>query len=68
MAKKRPERAYHFRGGIERGARYDWKDGYSETINGNVSYPWSTRTECRKEALADGYRAVFYRHGKKETR
>ena len=27
--KTRPERIYHYRGGIERGARYDWRDGYS---------------------------------------
>jgi hypothetical protein len=64
----RPERIYHFRGGIERGAKYTWRDGYSaEAIGGGEYYPWMTRRECKSEALRDGYKAVFYRDGKPEA-
>ena len=42
---------YFYRGPIERGKDYTWKDGYSpNTIEGNIIYPWSTKQECRKEA------------------
>ena len=64
---KRTEKAFHYRGGIERGPRYEWRDGYSaEGEGGGVLYPWSTRGECRAEAKADGFKAVFYRDGKRE--
>lgn len=64
MATKRPERIYHYRGGIERGARCEWRDGYSaEGEGGGVLYPWSTRGECRSEAKREGFKAVFYRNG-----
>jgi len=62
------ERIYHYRGGVERGPRYDWRDGYSETTEtGGIVYPWSTRAECGREAKADGVRAVFMRDGKREA-
>lgn len=68
MPKRRPERVYHYRGGVERGARYEWRDGYSETtVDGDVQYPWMTRKECREEAARDGMRAVFYCDGRKES-
>jgi hypothetical protein len=69
VSSKRPERAYHYRGRVERGARYEWKDGYSEySQSGGVRYPWSTRKECQEEAKRDGFKAVFYRHGLPEAR
>ena len=58
---------YDYRGQIERGPRYEWRDGYSRTTEtGAVEYPWLTKTECRAEAKARGLRAVFYRDGKQE--
>jgi hypothetical protein len=61
------ERIYHYRGGVERGARYEWRDGYSQNSAEDLPlYPWSTRSECRAEAKKDGYKAVFYRDGKPE--
>jgi hypothetical protein len=64
--KKRQSIVYHYRGGIERGARYEWRDGYSETITEGVLYPWMTRAECRRDAMARNGKAVFYRDGKPE--
>ena len=64
---KRPERAYHYRGPIERGPNYAWREGYSaESESGGLLYPWNTRLECRQEAKAEGFKAVFYRDGKRE--
>jgi hypothetical protein len=67
---KRPLIAYHFRGPIERGARYLWREGYSTDGGeaGSVCYPWLTRQECRRDAIERGGRAVFYRDGKPEPR
>jgi hypothetical protein len=63
----RPELIYHYRGLIERGARYEWREGYSEnSAHGQPLYPWNTRGECRREALSRGRKAVFYRDGKAE--
>lgn len=67
--KTRPERAYHYRGPIERGRDRRWRDGYSaEGAGGGVLYPWLTRGECRSEAKIAGFKAVFYRNGKEEMR
>jgi hypothetical protein len=52
---------------IERGARYQWRQGYSATTEeGKTLYPWLTKEECRTEASAEGKRAIFYRDGRKE--
>jgi hypothetical protein len=61
MAKK--ERAYYYRGWIERGRRYTWKEGYSEVGSDGVGvlYPWLTKHECQRQAKHDGFKAVFYR-------
>ncbi len=53
---------YTFRGQIERGADYHWVDGYSETIEGRVVYPWMTKGECQSEAKQQGKRAIFIRN------
>jgi len=59
---------YHYRGLVERGPRYDWREGYSESsAEGNPFYPWMTRKECRHEAKTRGMKAVFYRDGKLEA-
>lgn len=64
---KRKEITYHYRGSIERGKNYNWKDGYSQNSpEGLVYYPWNTRAECRREAKNLGGKAVFYRDGKRE--
>jgi hypothetical protein len=60
---------FTYRGEIERPAKrrgrvasYRWTEGYSETSpEGNALYPWMTRAECRADAKAAGYRAVFVR-------
>jgi hypothetical protein len=65
---KRTEKAYHYRGQIERVPNYDWRDGYSENSDrGLPLYPWMTRGECRSAAKRDGYKAAFYRDGKREA-
>jgi len=69
---KTQHKRYDYRGRIERGCGKDrpdfkWTEGYSETLpDGTVSFPWLTKSEARKEASADGKRAVFYRSGKPE--
>lgn len=51
---------YTYRGNVERGARYDWKPGYSATIRPNfVLYPWQTKRECQRDAKRFGCTAVF---------
>lgn len=51
---------YTRRGSIERGPRYDWRDGYSATtVDGGVLYPWLTKAECRRAAKRFGSKAVF---------
>jgi hypothetical protein len=57
---------YTYRGGVERGPRYEWRDGYSATHDGHVIYPWMTKRECQQEAKAHGQRAAF-RHSPEET-
>jgi hypothetical protein len=64
---KPTSKRYDYRGLIERGARYQWREGYSETTEtGGITYPWNTRRECQREAKAEGRIAVFYRDGKPE--
>lgn len=63
----RPEIAYHYRGRVERGARYEWRDGYSaNSERGEILFPWMTRRECRQDAKRQGGKAVFYRNGERE--
>lgn len=62
------EIVYHYRGGVERGARYDWRDGYSEQGEHGPLYPWMTKRECQAEACKRSARAVFMRDGKREGR
>lgn len=51
---------YTYRGGVEKGANYAWRDGYSATLKGGgVLYPWMTRRECQSDAKRFGCRAVF---------
>lgn len=53
---------YIYRGQIERGSRYAWRDGYSETSKtGGVNYPWMTKKECYKDARIRGCKAIFLR-------
>jgi len=65
---KREERVYYYRGPIERSPKYMWVEGYSDNgKDGGVVFPWLTRRECRTVAKHDGFKAVFYRNGKKES-
>jgi hypothetical protein len=57
---------YTYRGMIERGARYEWRQGYSRTINGCIAYPWMTKRECQHDAKLQGHRAVFQLPNDKE--
>lgn len=51
---------YTYRGQIERGARYDWKPGYSATTGANgILYPWMTKRECQPDAKRFETTAVF---------
>ena len=63
---KREQIVYYYRGPIERGSSYRWEDGYSETRGGAIVYPWNTRGELRRQAKAQGLRAVFVRDNKVE--
>ena len=59
---KRKEIVYHSRGRVERGTGgpgYVWKNAYSETREDGVLYPWMTRAECRRDAIAQGGKARF---------
>lgn len=63
------ERIYHYRGPVEVGigGSYEWRDGYSENSeDGLPLYPWMPRGQCRRGAVRDGFKAVFYRDGKPE--
>ena len=56
---------YHYRGQVERGPWYDWRDGYSANHpKGGVVYPWLTKNECRDDAGRWGARAVFCECGR----
>ena len=67
MTKRKEQIRYDYRGMIERGPRYRWKEGYSETTpEGHILYGWNTRAECRAEARTQGKVAVFYRDGTPE--
>ena len=66
--RKRPRKRYDYRGMIERGYNYAWREGYSETTpTGSILFPWMTRRECKSEAKRDGYQAVFFRDGHEEA-
>jgi hypothetical protein len=68
MSKKREEIPYHYRGLIERGSRYQMREGYSRQGIMGALYPWCTRGEARRDAIELGGKAVFYRNGKREER
>jgi hypothetical protein len=53
---RREPLTYHYRGTVERGAKYKPVRGYS--LNG-VTYPWLTRREAQREAAARGFVARF---------
>ena len=56
----RPEIIFYYRGMIERGKNYDWKEGFSANgENGSILYPWATKEECKKEARLQGKKAIF---------
>ena len=65
---KLKEKAYHYRGMIERlyTRGCAWLEGYSQGTQSEVYYPWMPRRHCKTEAKRDGYKAVFYRDGKRE--
>jgi len=53
---------YYYRGLIERGngkPGYSWHEGYSENIDGHISFPWMTIKECRQDARRQGAIASF---------
>lgn len=53
---------YYYRGMIERGPNYDWREGWSaQSDNNRPLYPWSTKRECQSEANSKGAKAVFVR-------
>lgn len=53
---------YYYRGMIERGPRYDWREGWSEnSAEGHPIYPWSTKRECQRAAKKEGAKAIFVR-------
>jgi len=57
---------YFYRGMIERGANYDWKEGFSQdSAEGRALYPWNTKRECQAEAKQQGAQAIFSRDEKK---
>lgn len=65
-----PTIEYVYRGQIERWAkgwrrgqyaRPRWQEGYSQTVNGCISYPWMTKRECQRDARLRGGRAIFVR-------
>jgi hypothetical protein len=58
---------YYYRGMIERGANYDWREGWSrDSEDGRPLYPWNTKRECQAEAKKAGVRAVFLRVTEKQ--
>lgn len=58
---------YYYRGQIERGTGYEWRDGYSaNSADGNPLYPWMTQRECQTDARLQGKRAVFQRGQEKK--
>lgn len=52
---------HYFRAGtVERGPRYELRDGYAHrTLNG-VEYPWLTKREAQSAAKRANARAVFH--------
>lgn len=60
MARKLPSILYKYRGLIERGKHYTWREGYSaDGPSGGALYGWMTKAECRADARAQGARAIF---------
>ena len=53
---------YYYRGSVERGADYTRCDGYSQYSERGrlITYPWSTKKECREMARSRGKTAVFF--------
>lgn len=59
MTAPAPPHVYFRAGHIERGSRYEWRDGYSRVTRAGICYPWLTKREAQAEARAHGTRAVF---------
>lgn len=51
---------YYLAGQVERGASYEWRDGYSRVVEGGTLYPWLTYREAQRQASSEGARAVFH--------
>jgi hypothetical protein len=52
---------HYFRAGlVERGPKYQWRDGYSRIHDGAETLPWVTKREAQRDAKAHGGRAVFH--------
>ena len=48
-------------GRVERGARYEWRDGYARVVDGGGTlYPWMTKREAQQAAREAGAHAVFH--------
>lgn len=61
---------FTYRGRVERPdgkGGYSWCNGYSETVDGSVLYPWMTRRECQAQARKQGRRAVFENRGQRNA-
>lgn len=53
---------YYYRGLIERGPNYTWREGYSaQSETGGILYPWMTKRECQHDARVKGAKAIFVR-------
>lgn len=52
---------HYFRAGnVERGARYEWREGYARVTDSGIEYPWLTKREAQASAKRGGARAVFH--------
>jgi hypothetical protein len=58
---------YFLAGSVERGARYEWKDGYSRVTPTGMTYPWLTKREAQRQARSEGAKAIFH-HDKESAR
>ena len=55
------EQWHYFRAGnVERGANYEWREGYSRVVAHGIQYPWLTKREAQLEAKQAGVEAVFH--------
>lgn len=57
---KRQKWVYFRAGRVERGPRYEWRDGFARITGGGVEYPWLTRREAQSAAKEAGAIAVFF--------